>query len=211
LVAKFYLPTEGKIWIDGLELRALSSRSIRRQLGLVLQTNFLFTGTVTENIRFSRPEASDAEVAEAARQLDCLDLLEGLPAGMSTQVGEGGTNLSLGQRQIVCFARAMIANPRILILDEATSAIDAVTEVRLQRALQRLLAGRTSFVIAHRLSTIRGADQILVVDHGHIVERGTHTELLLRQGTYWRLAANSSFDPTPVLPPFERPSAISAS
>lgn len=198
LIAKFYLPTAGKIWIDGHELRSLSSRSIRRQLGLVLQTNFLFTGTVTENIRFSRPDATDAEAAEAARQLDCLDLLEGLPAGMSTQVGEGGSNLSLGQRQIVCFARAMLANPRILILDEATSAIDAVTEVRLQRALQRLLAGRTSFVIAHRLSTIRGADQILVVDHGRIVERGSHSQLLSLHGTYWRLAANSSFEPTEV-------------
>jgi len=195
LIAKFYLRTEGEVLIDGHEILGLSSRSIRRQLGLVLQTNFLFTGSVMDNIRFSRPEAADAEVAEAARRLDCLDLLEGLPEGLQTQVGEGGANLSLGQRQIVCFARALLADPRILILDEATSAIDAVTEVRLQRALRHLLAGRTSFVIAHRLSTIRGADQILVIEAGRIVERGTHSELLARQGAYWRLASHSSLSP----------------
>jgi ATP-binding cassette subfamily B protein len=193
LIAKFYLRTEGEIRIDGREIAAVSSRSLRRQLGIVLQTNFLFTGSVMENIRFSRPEAADRQVVEAVRRLDCLDLLQGLPDGLETQVGEGGANLSLGQRQIVCFARAFLADPRILILDEATSAIDAITEVRLQRALRQLLAGRTSFVIAHRLSTIRGADQILVVSHGRIVERGTHAELLAREGVYWRLAANSAW------------------
>jgi subfamily B ATP-binding cassette protein MsbA len=187
LIAKFYLPTAGKIWIDGHELRSLSSRSIRRQLGLVLQTNFLFTGTVTENIRFSRPEATDAEAAEAARQLDCLDLLEGLPAGLSTQVGEGGSNLSLGQRQIVCFARAMLANPRILILDEATSSLDSESEAMIQGGLNHLMKGRTTFVIAHRLSTIRKADQILVVEQGNIVERGTHDELYKLGGRYYDL------------------------
>jgi ATP-binding cassette subfamily B protein len=192
LIAKFYLRTEGEILIDGREIATLSSRSIRRQLGLMLQTNFLFAGTVLENIRFSRPEATEAEVAEAARRLDCLDLLEGLPLGLATEVGEGGANLSLGQRQIVCFARALLADPRILILDEATSSIDAVTEVRLQRALRHLLAGRTSFVIAHRLSTVRGADRILVIEEGRIAERGAHAELLERRGTYWRLASQTS-------------------
>jgi ATP-binding cassette subfamily B protein len=153
-------------------------------MGMVLQTNFLFTGTVMENIRFGRPEATDEEVVDAARQLDCLDLLENLPQGLATEVGEGGTSLSLGQRQLVCFARALLANPRILILDEATSAVDPVTENRLQKAIGRLLAGRTSFVVAHRLSTIVRADQIVVLDGGRIVERGTHHGLLASHGKY---------------------------
>ena len=187
LVAKFYLPTSGEIFIDGHEIRMLKAESIRRQMGMVLQTNFLFTGTVLENIRFGQPEASEAEAIEAACRLNCLDLLENLPQGLATEVGEGGTNLSLGQRQLVCFARALLANPRILILDEATSAVDPVTEHRLQKALRTLLAGRTSFVVAHRLSTIVKADQIVVLDQGHIVERGLHHELLAQRWKYWKL------------------------
>ncbi len=187
LVAKFYLATQGEILVDGHEIKTLRAGSLRRQMGIVFQTNFLFTGTVRENIRFGRPSATDAEVADAASRLDCLDLFEGLPQGLATEVGEGGTNLSLGQRQLVCFARALLADPRILILDEATSAVDPVTERRLQHALGRLLAGRTSFVVAHRLSTIVRADQIIVLDQGRIVERGTHQKLLARRGKYHAL------------------------
>ncbi len=187
LITKFYLPDEGAVLIDGHDTRDIKGDSLHRQMGIVSQQNFLFTGTVMDNIRVGRPSATDDEVIDAVRQLDFLDLIGALSAGFSTQVGEQGASLSLGQRQLVCFARAMVANPRILILDEATSAVDAMTEARIQRALVKLLEGRTSFVVAHRLSTIRHADLVLVFDHGRIVERGTHGELLATGGTYANL------------------------
>lgn len=184
LVAKFYLPTRGEVLVDGREIRGLTSHSLHRQMGMVQQQNLLFSGTVSENIRLAKPEAGEAEVREAARRLDCLDLLEALPQGFATEVGERGAGLSLGQRQLVCFTRALLADPRIVILDEATSAIDAFTEARLQKALVELLRGRTSFVVAHRLSTIRHADLVLVLDQGRIIERGPHSALLARAGRY---------------------------
>lgn len=184
LIAKFYLPTGGQLLIDGREIRTLRADALHRQMGIVLQQNFLFQGSVAENIRVGRPDATDAEVRDALARLDCLDLLDTLPDGLETQVGERGNSLSLGQRQLVCFARAILADPRILILDEATSSIDAHTEARLQTALSRLLAGRTSFVVAHRLSTIRHADQVLVLDHGRIAERGRHADLVAAGGHY---------------------------
>jgi ATP-binding cassette subfamily B protein len=184
LVSKFYLPTRGEVLVDGREIRTVTSHSLHRQMGMVQQQNLLFTGTVLENIRLAKPEATEEEVREAARRLDCLDLLEGLPQGFATEVGERGAGLSLGQRQLVCFTRALVADPRIVILDEATSSIDAVTESRLQKALVELLRGRTSFVVAHRLSTIRHADLVLVLDQGRIIERGTHTALLAQAGHY---------------------------
>jgi ATP-binding cassette subfamily B protein len=184
LIAKFYLPTQGEILVDGREIRTLTSHSLHRQMGMVQQQNVLFSGTIMENIRLSRPEATDLEVRAAAASLDCLDLFEALPAGLHTEVGEKGAGLSVGQRQLICFTRALLADPRLILLDEATSSIDALTEARLQLALRKLLAGRTSFVVAHRLSTIRSADLVLVLDQGRIIERGTHAQLLAKRGHY---------------------------
>jgi ATP-binding cassette subfamily B protein len=187
LIARFYLPGEGLVTFDGVDTRRVSDPSLRRQLGIVLQNNFLFTGTVRENIRVGRPGATESDVLVALESLDCRDLLEGLPQGLDTQVGERGAQLSLGQRQLVCFARCMIADPRIILLDEATSSVDTLTELRIQKALERLLAERTSFIVAHRLSTIRHAHQVLVLEQGRIVERGTHDDLLQYGGLYAEL------------------------
>jgi ATP-binding cassette subfamily B protein len=187
LITKAYLPTSGALLVDGHDILQVTTPSLRKNLGVVQQSNFLFEGTVFDNIRFSRPEATLAEVIDTARKLDCLDLFEALPDGWNTQVGESGNALSLGQRQLVCFARALLADPRIFILDEATSSIDAITESRLQASLALLLRGRTSFVIAHRLSTIRQANLILVLHDGRIIERGTHADLLAMSGAYHEL------------------------
>jgi ATP-binding cassette subfamily B protein len=187
LIAKFYLPNAGRVLIDGHDTRTITGASLAKQLGIVLQRNYLFTGSVMDNIRVGKPDASGEDVIQSARALDCLDILEALPQGLQTEVGEKGGNLSLGQRQIVCFCRAMLADPRILILDEATSAVDTMTEARVQVALSKLLAGRTSFVVAHRLSTIRHADVVLLLDDGKIVERGSHNDLLAEGGQYAKL------------------------
>lgn len=184
LVAKLYLAQEGQILIDGHEIQSVTGASLHRQIASVTQDNFLFSGTVLENIRLARPDASAEDVLAAAKALDIGDLIEDLPQGLLTAVGEKGAGLSLGQRQVVCFVRAMLADPRILILDEATSSVDTVTESRLQHALMKLLRGRTSFVVAHRLSTIRHADLVLVLDHGRIVESGNHRQLLQMGGRY---------------------------
>jgi ATP-binding cassette subfamily B protein len=184
LIAKFYLPSSGSILLDDRDIIDITSDSLHHHMGIVTQTNFLFTGTVMENIRLGRPNASDAEVIDAVRKLGILDLIAEFSNGFNTKVGEKGSGVSLGQRQLICFARAMLADPRILILDEATSSIDAMTESRLQQALATLLAGRTAIVVAHRLSTIRHADQVLLLEQGRIIERGTHEQLITLNQQY---------------------------
>jgi ATP-binding cassette subfamily B protein len=184
LAAKFCLPTTGSVLIDGHDTRMLDDLTLRRCMGIVPQQNFLFSGSVADNIRFARPEATTEEIFRVLEQLGCRDVLESLPQGLETSTGESGCNLSSGQRQLICFARALLADPALLILDEATSSLDSQTEHRLQTALETLLAGRTAFVVAHRLSTIRRADLVLVLDQGRIVERGTHQSLLQAHGLY---------------------------
>lgn len=187
LVARFYLPDSGEILLDDQNIRGLAAESLSRSIAVVPQQNFLFTGTVRDNILAGRVGASDDVAIDALDALGCRRLIADLPQGLNTPTGARGAGVSLGQRQLICFARALVMNPRILILDEATSAVDTLTELRIQRALNRLLAGRTSIVIAHRLSTIQSADQILVLSSGRIIERGRHDELLSMDTAYANL------------------------
>ncbi len=187
LLARFHDPTSGCVRVDGVDLRTVTQQSLRRQMGMVLQDPFLFNGTVKENILFGRLDASEEEVIAAAKAVGAHDFIMGLKNGYETSVEEGGATLSVGQRQLISFARALLANPRILILDEATSSVDTQTEQIIQKALATLLKGRTSFVIAHRLSTITNADKIVVIHDGKIIEQGTHAELLEKRGRYYEL------------------------
>jgi ATP-binding cassette subfamily B protein len=183
-LSRFYDVSGGRILVDGRDIRDVTLSSLRSQISIVLQDTFIFSGTIRDNIRFGRPDATDAEVEMAARAVHAHDFIVKLPQGYDTQVEERGNVLSMGQRQLLSFARALLADPKILILDEATASIDTETEVKIQEALRTLLSGRTSIMIAHRLSTIRHADNIIVLDHGHIIEQGNHDELMRKGGTY---------------------------
>ncbi|MNZ40643.1 putative ABC transporter ATP-binding protein [compost metagenome] len=187
LISRFYDTTEGAVVIDGNDIRDVTVESLRSQIGIVLQDTFIFSGSIRDNIRFGRLDATDEEIMDAAKAVGAHDFITRLPAGYNTEVEERGNVLSMGQRQLLSFARALLANPRILILDEATASIDTETELKIQSALNVLLKGRTSFIVAHRLSTIRSADKIIVLDHGEIKETGSHEQLMQYKGIYYGL------------------------
>ncbi len=187
LVARFYQPQQGRVLVDGYDIRHVIGDTLNRQTGLVLQSNYLFGGTVLDNIRYGKQGATEQDVIAAAKAIGSYDAIMMLADGFTTEVGERGGSMSRGQRQLICFTRAFLADPRIFMLDEATSAVDTATELLLQHSLEKLLAGRTTFIVAHRLSTILRADCILVIDAGRIVERGTHRQLLTAGGKYAHL------------------------
>jgi ATP-binding cassette subfamily B multidrug efflux pump len=197
LLPRFYDATQGTVSLDGHDVKDLTRASLRRQMALVLQEPFLFSGSLADNIAYGKPTATRAEIEQAARAVSAHDFIAALPKGYDAVIGEGGATLSIGQRQLLSFARAVLADPRVLILDEATANVDTRTEALIQRALETLLAGRTSVVIAHRLSTIRHAHRILVVDQGRIAEQGTHDELLARDGLYAELYRRQFREPPP--------------
>lgn len=187
LISRFYNVESGEVLIDGIDIKSVSLASLRKQMGVMLQDTFIFSGTIMDNIRYGRLDATDEEVIEAAKAVKAHDFIMELEDGYKTEVNERGSRLSVGQRQLISFARALLADPRILILDEATSSIDTKTEIALQEGLKKLLRGRTSFVIAHRLSTIKNSTKIMYIDGGKIIEEGTHDELIRKKGAYWRL------------------------
>ncbi len=190
LVCRFYEPTAGQVLIDGVDYRERSQLWLQSNLGYVLQEPHLFSGTIMDNIRYSRLNATDEEVMEVARLVNAEPFILKLEKGYQTDVGEGGNRLSTGEKQLISFARALLANPAIFVLDEATSSVDTQTEQIIQHAIEKVLDGRTSFIIAHRLSTVRSADRILVIDDGKIKEMGTHKELLALKGEYYKLYTN---------------------
>ncbi|MBQ4435762.1 MAG: ATP-binding cassette domain-containing protein, partial [Clostridia bacterium] len=190
LLCRFYEPTAGRILIDGTDYRERSQLWLQSHLGYVLQEPHLFSGTIMENIRYSRLDATDEEVMEAARLVNAEPFILKFEKGYQTEVGEGGSRLSTGEKQLISFARALLAQPAIFVLDEATSSVDTETEAIIQEAIGKVLSDRTSFIIAHRLSTIRNADRILVIEGGKMIEDGTHKELLRKKGVYWRLYTN---------------------
>ena len=187
LVCRFYEPTQGQVLIDGRDARERSQLWLHANIGYVLQTPHLFSGTVLENLRYGKPDATMQEIEAAVKAVCADEIIARLPQGYDTQVGEGGSSLSTGEKQLLSFARALLADPRIFVLDEATSSVDTITEQKLQQAIETVMQGRTSFIVAHRLSTIRKADVILVVQDGRIIERGSHRALMEQKGAYYAL------------------------